>query len=103
MGSEAEALGHPAMFSLQGWQGVWPREARNGKPRPPKKGPPPLGALFAFGSMAPQALLCERPFQLNDVLISIWGYRPSSIAGLGYAHLFFEGFGKGSRHCLQRT
>jgi hypothetical protein len=49
------------------------------------EGPPPLDALFAFGSMAPQSLLGEGPFQLNDVLIGIWGRRCSSIAEFGRA------------------
>jgi hypothetical protein len=47
------------------------------------EGPPPLDALFAFGSMAPQSLLGEQPFWLNDVFIGIWGHRCTSIAGLG--------------------
>jgi hypothetical protein len=49
------------------------------------EGPPPLDALFAFGSMAPQSLLGERPFWLNGVLIGIWGHRCTPIAGLGSA------------------
>jgi hypothetical protein len=77
------SVGREAPKGRQSAETGFAREARNRNPRPPKKGPPPLDALFAFGSMAPQSLLGEQPFWLNDVLIGIWGRRCSSIAGLG--------------------